>query len=57
MANLVVEDVLIVEIKATQDHHEIFVAQCLNYLKATGLTICLLLNFGRSRLEISRLRR
>jgi GxxExxY protein len=56
VADLVVEDVLIVEIKATHDHHDIFVAQCLNYLKATGLPICLLLNFGKSRLDIKRLR-
>ncbi len=29
-------------------------AQCLNYLKATGLPLCLLLNFGSPRLEIKR---
>jgi GxxExxY protein len=30
-------------------------AQCLNYLKATGLHLCLLLNFGKPHLEIKRL--
>jgi hypothetical protein len=30
-------------------------AQCLNYLKATGLHLCLLLNFGKPRLEIKRI--
>jgi GxxExxY protein len=56
LADLIVEDTLVVEIKATRDHHDVFVAQCLNYLKATALPICLLLNFGKSRLDIKRLR-
>jgi GxxExxY protein len=34
---------------------EIHRAQCLNYLKATGLQLCLLLNFGKPRLEIKRI--
>ena len=28
--------------------------QCANYPKATGLQLCLLLNFGKPRLEIKR---
>jgi hypothetical protein len=28
--------------------------QCTNYLQSTGLQLCLLLNFGKSRLEIKR---
>ena len=28
--------------------------QCTNYLKATGLQLCLLRNFGKPRLEIKR---
>jgi GxxExxY protein len=57
VADLIVEDVLIVEIKATQDHRDLFVAQCLNYLKATGLPVCLLLNFGKPRVDVKRFRR
>jgi GxxExxY protein len=52
--DLLVEDVLLVElkiVKALDDTHRL---QCTNYLKATGLRLCLLLNFGKSRLEIKR---
>ena len=53
--DLLVEETIIVELKAVRalDHNHM--AQCLNYLKATGLHLCLLLNFGRSRLEIRRI--
>jgi GxxExxY protein len=30
-------------------------APCVNYLKATGLHVCLLLNFGTPRLDIRRI--
>jgi hypothetical protein len=33
----------------------IHVAQCLNYLRATGLKVCLLLNFGTPKVQIRRL--
>ena len=44
-----VNDVLLVElktVKALDDAHRI---QCTNYRKATGLQLCLLFNFGKSR--------
>jgi GxxExxY protein len=34
---------------------EIHHAQCLHYLKAKCLHLCLLLNFGKPRLEIKRI--
>ena len=52
--DLLVEGVLLVElktVKALDDSHRM---QCTNYLKATGLRLCLLLNFGKPRLEIKR---
>jgi len=30
-------------------------AQSINYLKSTGLCVCLLLNFGKPRLKIQRI--
>ena len=55
-ADIVVEDTVILELKAAAEHHDIFTAQCLNYLKATGKPVCLLLNFGKPRVEIKRYR-
>jgi GxxExxY protein len=55
-ADILVVDVVILELKATKEHDDIFTAQCLNYLKATGKPICLLLNFGKPRLDIKRYR-
>ena len=53
--DLLIDDVLLVElktVKALDDAHPRM--QCTNYLKATGLQLCLLLNFGKPRLEIKR---
>ena len=52
--DLLVEDAMLVESKAVKALDNIHCAQCLNYLKATGLRLCLLLNFGKPRLEIKR---
>jgi len=54
LPDLLVEDSVVVELKAIPvlmpEHRQ----QCLNYLRATGFRICLLLNFGRPRLEVKR---
>ena len=55
MADLLVENSVIVELKAVSALDEIHRAQCMNYLKATGLSVCLLINFGRPRLEVKRI--
>lgn len=52
--DLLVEHSLLVELKTAKVLDQTHRSQCLNYLKATGLRLCLLLNFGRPRLEISR---
>jgi len=55
-ADILVDDAVIVELKAVKEVSDAFAAQCLNYLKATGLPLCLLLNFGKPRVEIRRFR-
>ncbi len=52
-ADLVVEDVVIVELKALDKLLDIHELQLKNYLKATGIEVGLLINFGRS-VEIKR---
>ena len=54
-ADIIVNDAIIVELKAVSEINNIHRAQCLNYLKATGLRLCLLLNFAKPRLEIRRI--
>jgi GxxExxY protein len=55
VADFLVEDAIVVELKVARTLDDVHRAQCLNYLKATGLTVCLLLNFGKPRLEIKRI--
>lgn len=54
-ADLFVEDCVIVELKSARTLDDIHSAQCLNYLKATGVTVCLLVNFGKPRAEVKRI--
>ena len=52
--DLLVEQALLVELKTVKALDEAHRAQCINYLKATGLQLCLPLNFGQPHLEIKR---
>ena len=54
VADLVVENLLILEVKAVRALDDGHIGQCVNYLKAADLHLCLALNFGRPRLEIRR---
>jgi GxxExxY protein len=54
VADLVVENRVIVELKAAQAIDDAHVAQCLHYLKATGREVCLLVNFGKNKVEVRR---
>ena len=52
--DLLVEHAIMVELKTVQQLNSAHRAQCLNYLRATGLHLCLLMNFGSPRLEVRR---
>lgn len=52
--DLLVEDKVIVEVKAANKYTNVFEAQLLNYLKATGLEVGLIINFGPS-VEVKRM--
>lgn len=54
-ADILVEDVIIIEIKAVKALLPEHQAQLINYLKATGKEIGLLVNFGNPKLEYRRL--
>jgi GxxExxY protein len=56
-ADLLVEDAVLVELKAVSMLVDEHVAQSLNYLRAFGLEICLLINFGTTKVQLKRLRR
>lgn len=47
-ADIIVNDVIILEIKAAEGILEIHEAQLTNYLKATNIEVGLLLNFGKT---------
>jgi GxxExxY protein len=52
--DLLVEASILVELKTVAELSSTHRAQCLNYLRATGMHLCLLMNFGRPRLEVRR---
>ena len=53
IADIVVENKIILEVKAIKSLSEIHEVQLVNYLTATGIEIGLLLNFGKS-VEVKR---
>ena len=54
-ADLFVDDKVIVELKAVSTLAPEHSAQVINYLKATGIEVGLLVNFGRPKIEFKRL--
>jgi GxxExxY protein len=54
-ADLVVENQVIIELKTVDRIEKIHEAQLLNYLKATGIKVGLLVNFKSTKADIKRL--
>lgn len=54
-ADILVEDVLVVELKCVERLANEHTAQCLNYLRASGRTLCLLVNFQKPKVEWKRI--
>ena len=55
IADFVVDNKVIIELKAVTEMSPIFEAQTINYLRATGIKVGLLINFGIRQLQIKRL--
>jgi GxxExxY protein len=55
LADLVVEDRVIVELKCVDSFSNEHMAQCINYLKASNLRLALLINFQKPRVEWKRI--
>jgi GxxExxY protein len=53
-ADILVEDKVILELKAVEAFNKAHEVQTVNYLTATGLDIGLLINFGSERLQFKR---
>ena len=54
-ADLFVNDVVIVELKTAKNYNAEDEPQLLNELKATGIKVGLLINFGRKKVEFKRM--
>jgi GxxExxY protein len=54
-ADIMVEDKIILELKTVEKITNVHRAQALNYLRATGMKLAIILNFGKENLEHERL--
>lgn len=51
VANLIVGDQLLIELKCVESFSNQHIAQCINYLRASGLSLALLINFQKPKVE------
>ena len=54
-ADILVADVVVVELKVAKQYQPADEAQLLNELKATGIKVGLLINFGKEKVEFKRM--
>ena len=54
-ADILVDDSLVIELKCVERLANEHMAQCINYLRASGKSICLLVNFQRPKVEWKRI--
>ena len=54
-ADILVNNLVLIELKAQNNLDDTYHAQCINYLKASKLNVCLLINFGKPRVETKRI--
>ena len=54
-ADILVDDALVIELKCADRFTNEHMAQCLNYLRASGITLCLMVNFQKSIVEWKRI--
>ena len=55
VADMIVDKKVIIELKVSETISNIHEAQLLNYLKASGYQVGLILNFAKTKLEYKRL--
>ena len=54
-ADFVIQDKIILEIKAVEDIHDKFISQCINYLKVSNCRLAILANFHKDLLDHRRI--
>ena len=55
VADILIEDKIIIELKCVEKINNIHKAQALNYLKATQMRLAIILNFAKDKLQYERL--
>jgi len=55
VADIVVEDELVLELKCVDQFSNEHMAQCINYLKSSGKKVALLVNFQKPKVQLKRI--